>query len=55
MPDLRHAVDQLDKLLELLVETVMEELRLELEDLEAVMGHRDGPPPADSREHHLDS
>ena len=55
MPDLKHAVDQLDKLLELLVETVMEELRLELEDLAAVMGHRDGPPPADSSEHHRDS
>jgi hypothetical protein len=55
MPDLKHAVDQLDKLLQLLVETVMEEFRLELEDLAAVMDRRNGAPPADSGEHQQDS
>jgi hypothetical protein len=56
MPDLKHAVEQLDTLLELLVHAVLEEFRLELEDLAAVMGKGgDRDVPADDDEHHLNS
>ena len=42
MADLYQALKSLDQLVELLVEAVLEEFKLELEDLSAVLGKDDG-------------
>jgi len=42
MADLHKTLKSLDQLVELLVEAVMEEFKLELEDLAAVLGKDDG-------------
>jgi hypothetical protein len=47
MADLYQALKSLDELLELLVDAVMEEFKLELEDLSAVLGRKDDDHSSD--------